>query len=69
MIRLSRYTRDVRYFCMEKINFLVVATISAILTIDATYYFQTDMIFAQTQTQPNLNAASVYDSGRMIQAV
>jgi|GEM_PF-1900255 hypothetical protein len=54
---------------MEKINFLVVATISAILTIDATYYFQTDMIFAQTQTQPNLNAASVYDSGRMIQAV
>ena len=51
---------------MEKINLLVVAIISAILTIGATYYFQTDMIFAQTQTQPNLDATSVYDSGRMI---
>ena len=51
---------------MERINLLVVATISAILTIGATHYFQTDMIFAQTQTQPNLNATSVYDSGRMI---
>jgi plastocyanin len=51
---------------MEKINLLVVATISVILTIGATYYFQTDMIFAQTQTQPNFNATSVYDSGRMI---
>ena len=51
---------------MEKINLLVVATISAILTIGVTYYFQTDMIFAQTQTQPNMNATSVYDSGHMI---
>jgi plastocyanin len=51
---------------MEKINLLVVAIISAILTIGATYYFQTDMIFAQSQSQPNLNATSVYDSGRMI---
>jgi plastocyanin len=49
---------------MEKINLLVVAIISAILTLGATYYFQTDIIFAQTQ--PNLNATSVYDSGRMI---
>jgi plastocyanin len=49
---------------MEKINLLVVATISAILTIGATYYFQNGMIFAQTQ--PNLNATSVYDSGSMI---
>jgi plastocyanin len=51
---------------MERINLLVVATISAILTIGATYYSQTGMIFAQTQTQQNLNATSVYDSGRMI---
>ena len=51
---------------MDRINLLIVATISAILTIGATYYFQTDMIFAQTQAQTNLNATSVYDSGRMI---
>jgi plastocyanin len=51
---------------MEKINLLVVVTISAILTIGATYYFQTDMIFAQTQTQTNLDATSVYDSGHMV---
>jgi plastocyanin len=51
---------------MGRINLLVVATISAILTIGAIYYSQTGTIFAQTQSQPNLNATSVYDSGRMI---
>jgi hypothetical protein len=49
---------------MERISLLIVATISAVLTISITCYSQTGMVFAQTQ--PNSNATSVYDSGRMI---
>jgi plastocyanin len=64
MIRLHKYTHSVQHFYMERINLLIVATISAILTIGITCYSQTGMVFAQTQ--PNLNATSVYDSGRMI---
>ena len=40
--------------------------ISAILAIWTSYNFQTDIAFAQTQTQPSLNATSIYDSGQMI---
>jgi plastocyanin len=50
---------------MKRINLLTyVATISAIFTIGAVNYFQAGLAFAQTQ--PNLNATRVYDSGQMI---
>ena len=50
---------------MKRIHLLTyIATISAILTIGAVYYVEAGLAFAQTQ--PNLNATSVYDSGQMI---
>jgi plastocyanin len=50
---------------MKKIYLLTyVATVSVIFTIGAVNYFQAGSAFAQTQ--PNLNATSVYDSGQMI---
>jgi plastocyanin len=43
----------------------VTTIISAIFAMGAVYHFQTvDIAFAQTQ--PNLNATSVYDSGQMV---
>ena len=52
---------------MKRISlFTYVIMISAILAIWTAYNFQTDIAFAQTQTQPSLNATSIYDSGQMI---
>ena len=53
---------------MKSIGFFtmfVTTLISAILAIGTVYHFQTAaIVFAQTQ--PNLNATSVYDSGQMV---
>src|SRR5215210_1378413 len=53
---------------MKSIGFFtmfVTTIISAIFAMGAVYHFQTvDIAFAQTQ--PNLNATSVYDSGQMV---
>jgi plastocyanin len=50
---------------MKRIHLLTyIATISAILTIGAVFHVEAGLAFAQTQ--PNLNATSVYDSGQMI---
>ena len=53
---------------MKSIGFFtifVTTIISAILALGTVYHFQTaDIAFAQTQ--PNLNATSVYDSGQMV---
>jgi plastocyanin len=54
--------KSIGYFTM-----FVTTLISAILAIGIVHHFQTaDIAFAQTQTQPNLNATSVYDSGQMV---
>lgn len=50
---------------MKRIHLLTyIATISAILTMGAVFHVEAGLAFAQTQ--PNLNATSVYDSGQMI---
>ena len=50
---------------MKRIHLLTyIATISAILTMGAVFHVEAGLAFAQTQQ--NLNATSVYDSGQMI---
>ena len=51
---------------MKRISFLIyVTTISAILAIGAVYHVSQTSL-ASAQTQPTLNATSVYDSGQMV---
>ena len=50
---------------MKRIHLLTyIATISAILTMGAVFHVEAGLAFVQTQQ--NLNATSVYDSGQMI---
>jgi hypothetical protein len=51
---------------MKRISLLIcVTTISSILAIGAVYLISQTSL-ASAQTQPNLNATSVYDSGQMV---